>query len=64
MNKLLDDLNCSMFMVKNPETKKTEIIIRFINFNSEQEAIDFAEVFKHENTSEQLLTQYSSTTLH
>ena len=46
------------------ETKKTEIIIRFINFNSEQEAIDFAEVFKHENTSEQLLTQHSSTTLH
>ena len=64
MNKLLDDLNCSMFMVKNPETKKTEIIIRFINFNSEQEAIDFAEVFKYKNTSEQLLTQYSSTTLH
>ena len=53
-----------MFMVKNPETKKTEIIIRFINFNSEQEAIDFAEVFKHENTSEQLSVQHSSTTLH
>lgn len=64
MNKLLDDLNCSMFMVKNPETKKTEIIIRFINFNSEQEAIDFAEVFKIENTLDQLSTQYSSATLH
>jgi len=53
-----------MFMVKNPETKKTEIIIRFINFNSEQEAIDFAEVFKIENTLDQLSTQYSSATLH
>jgi len=64
MNKLLDDLNCSMFMVKNPETKKSEIIIRFINFNSEQEAIDFAEVFKSENKSEQLSVQHSSATLH
>tara|TARA_R100000963_G_C4607037_1_gene78724 strand:+ start:189 stop:386 length:198 start_codon:yes stop_codon:yes gene_type:complete len=65
MNKLLDDLNCSMFMVKNPETKKTEIIIRFINFNSEQEAISFAEAFKQENRVDPFeLTNDTTVTIH
>ncbi len=61
MNKLLDDLNCSMFMVKNPETKKPEIIIRFINFESEQEAMDFAEAFKIENQADPIVRELSTT---
>ena len=54
-----------MFMVKNPETKKSEIIIRFINFNSEQEAISFAEAFKQENRVDPFqLTENTTVTLH
>ena len=65
MKQLIDDLNCSMFMVKNPETKKSEIIIRFINFNSEQEAISFAEAFKQENRVDPFeLTEETTITLH
>jgi len=65
MNKLLDDLNCSMFMVKNPETKKPEIIIRFNNFETEQEAIDFAEAFKKGNEVDPFeLTNDTTVTLH
>ena len=29
MKDLLEDTNCTMFKVKNPETEQTEIIIRF-----------------------------------
>jgi hypothetical protein len=54
-----------MFMVKNPKTKKTEIIIRFINFNSEQEAMSFAEAFKQENRVDPFeLTEETTVTLH
>ena len=65
MKQLIDDLNCSMFMVKNPETKKPEIIIRFNNFESEQEAMDFAEAFKQENKADPFeLTNDTTVTLH
>ena len=50
-----------MFMVKNPETKKPEIIIRFINFESEQEAMDFAEAFKVENQADPIIRELSTT---
>tara|TARA_R110002124_G_scaffold54369_1_gene154706 strand:+ start:1183 stop:1374 length:192 start_codon:yes stop_codon:yes gene_type:complete len=45
MKDLLEDTNCAMFMVKNPETGQSEIIIRF-TFDSEQEAMDFSNTFK------------------
>ena len=65
MNKLLDDLNCSMFMVINPDTKKPEIIIRFKNFSTEQEAMDFAELYKQENKSDPFeLTDDTTVTIH
>ncbi len=35
-----------MFMIDNPETKQPEIIIRFANFDSEKDAIAFAQAFK------------------
>jgi hypothetical protein len=47
--KHLGDLNnyaCSLFMVKDPITKKSEIVVKFSNFDSEEEALDFAESFK------------------
>jgi len=46
MKLLADDLFCSMFMIDNPETKQPEIIIRFANFDSEKDAIAFAQAFK------------------
>tara|TARA_R100001443_G_scaffold112589_1_gene126204 strand:+ start:719 stop:910 length:192 start_codon:yes stop_codon:yes gene_type:complete len=45
MKELLEDINCTMFMVKNPDTDQSEIIIRF-KFDSEQEALSFADTFK------------------
>ena len=45
MKDLLEDTNCTMFKVKNPETGQTEIIIRF-SFASEQEAMEFSDTFK------------------
>ena len=45
MKLLIDDLYCSMVMVDNPETKQPEIIIRFANFKTEEEAIQF--LFAH-----------------
>ena len=45
MKDLLEDTNCAMFMVKNPETGQSEIIIRF-SFDSEQEAMDSSNTFK------------------
>jgi len=54
MKLLIDDLFCSMFMVKNPETKQPEIIIRFTNFNTEAEAMVFARVFKSQPEYEEL----------
>tara|TARA_R100001591_G_C4279452_1_gene164679 strand:+ start:431 stop:595 length:165 start_codon:yes stop_codon:yes gene_type:complete len=35
-----------MVMVDNPETKQPEIIVRFANFKTEEEAIQFAQYFK------------------
>lgn len=64
MKPLHEDLNCSMFMVKNPETKKHEIIIRFNNFNNEQEAMDFATAFKMENQTDSILTEDTTITIH
>tara|TARA_R110002012_G_scaffold1104_4_gene4617 strand:- start:3062 stop:3253 length:192 start_codon:yes stop_codon:yes gene_type:complete len=46
MKDLLEDTNCTMFKVKNPETGQTEIIIRF-SFASEQEAMEFSDTFKN-----------------
>jgi len=54
-----------MFMVKNPETKKSEIIIRFNNFETEQEAMDFAEAFKKGNEVDPFaLTNDTTVTIH
>ena len=47
MKLLIDDLYCSMVMVDNPETKQPEIIVRFANFKTEEEAIQFAHYFKN-----------------
>ena len=35
-----------MVMVDNPETKQPEIIVRFANFKTEEEAKQFAHYFK------------------
>ena len=52
-------------MVINPDTKKPEIIIRFNNFESEQEAIDFAEAFKKGNKVDPFeLTNDTTVTIH
>jgi len=54
-----------MFMVINPDTKKPEIIIRFKNFSTEQEAMDFAELYKQENKSDPFeLTNDTTVTIH
>ena len=41
MKLLIDDLYCSMIMVENQETRQPEIIIRFANFRTEEEAMQF-----------------------
>lgn len=64
MKLLVDDLFCSMFMVANPETKQPEIIIRFANFNSEQEAIDFAHAFKSLPQYEDIKAEELKVTIH
>tara|TARA_Y100001938_G_C8068164_1_gene421521 strand:+ start:663 stop:806 length:144 start_codon:yes stop_codon:yes gene_type:complete len=33
-------------MVKNPTTKKTEIVVKFANFETETEALEFAQLFQ------------------
>tara|TARA_R100000742_G_C4262800_1_gene80639 strand:- start:147 stop:299 length:153 start_codon:yes stop_codon:yes gene_type:complete len=43
-----------MFMVKNPETKQPEIIIRFTNFETEAQAMEFAHTFKSQPEYEEL----------
>jgi len=53
-----------MFMVANPETKQPEIIIRFANFNSEQEAIDFAHAFKSLPQYEDIKAEELKVTIH
>jgi len=61
MKLLIDDLFCSMLMVKNPETRQPEIIIRFTNFDTEEQALEFAETFKSQPEYEEL---NQSVTLH
>ena len=46
MKFLIDDLYCSMIMVDNPETKQPEIIVRFANFSTQEEALKFASYFR------------------
>ena len=46
MKLLTEDLICSMFLVRNPDTNKPEIIIRFVNFETEQQAMEVVENFK------------------
>ena len=54
-----------MVMVDNPETKQPEIIIRFANFKTEEEAIQFAHYFKNlPEYTEHLQTQNEKVTLH
>jgi hypothetical protein len=33
-------------MVKNQQTKKTEILVKFANFETDEEALQFAELFQ------------------
>jgi hypothetical protein len=54
MKLLIDDLFCSMFMVENPETKQPEIIIRFTNFETEAQAMEFVHTFKSQPEYEEL----------
>jgi|TARA_R100001463_G_scaffold64808_1_gene117932 hypothetical protein len=35
-----------MFLVRNPDTNKPEIIVRFVNFETEQQAMEFVDNFK------------------
>ena len=46
MKLLQEDLFCSVFLFNNPDTKKPEIFIRFSNFESEQQAMEFVKNFK------------------
>ncbi len=64
MKLLADDLFCSVFMVKNPETKQSEIIIRYYNFASEQEAMDFAQTMKSESTDSDIIHPNNEITIH
>ena len=65
MKLLIDDLYCSMIMVDNPDTKQPEIIVRFANFRTEEEAIQFAHHFKNlPEYTEHLQTQNEKVTLH
>ena len=65
MKLLIDDLNCSMIMVENQETRQPEIIIRFANFRTEEEAIKFATHFKSlPEYTEHLQPQDEKVTIH
>jgi len=44
-----------MIMVNNPETSQPEIIMRFANFDSEQDALDFVKLFKESSNYNELL---------
>ncbi len=60
--KHLGDLNnysCSLFMVKDPITKKSEIVVKFV-FDSEEEALDFAESFKLQSA----INEHAENTVH
>ena len=65
MKLLIDDLYCSMIMVDNPDTKQPEIIIRFANFRTEEEAIKFPTHFKSlPEYTEDLQPQDEKVTIH
>ena len=65
MKLLIDDLYCSMIMVENQETRQPEIIVRFANFRTEEEAMQFAHHFKSlPEYTEHLQTQDEKVTLH
>ena len=65
MKFLIDDLYCSMIMVENQETRQPEIIVRFANFRTEEEAMQFAHHFKSlPEYTEHLQTQDEKVTLH
>jgi len=52
-------------MVDNPETKQPEIIVRFANFRTEEEAMQFAHHFKNlPEYTEHLQPQDEKVTLH
>ena len=65
MKLLIDDLYCSMIMVENQDTRQPEIIVRFANFRTEEEAMQFAHHFKSlPEYTEHLQTQDEKVTLH
>ena len=65
MKLLIDDLYCSMIMVENQETRQPEIIVRFANFRTEEEAMQFAHHFKSlPEYTEHLQTQDEKVTIH
>jgi hypothetical protein len=65
MKLLIDDLYCSMIMVENQDTRQPEIIVRFANFKTEEEAMQFAHHFKSlPEYTEHLQTQDEKVTLH
>ena len=54
-----------MVMVDNPETKQPEIIVRFANFRTEEEAMQFAHHFKSlPEYTEHLQPQDEKVTIH
>ncbi len=61
--KHLADINnyqCSLYMVKNPTTKKTEIVVKFANFDTDEEALEFAELFQLQSS----IHDIEQTTIH
>jgi len=65
MKLLIDDLYCSMIMVENQDTRQPEIIVRFANFRTEEEAMQFAHHFKNlPEYTEHLQPQDEKVTLH
>ena len=46
-------------MVKDPITKKSEIVVKFV-FDSEEEALDFAESFKLQSA----INEHAENTVH
>ena len=65
MKLLIDDLYCSMIMVENQDTRQPEIIVRFANYRTEEEAMQFATHFKNlPEYTEHLQPKDEKVTLH
>ncbi len=55
----INNYNCKLYIVKDNKGNKTEIVVKFTNFDTEEEALEFATLFKLQSEFHELDEEFT-----